>query len=570
VTTTYDMGRPVQVTGFVSGANTIAYNDNGTVHTIAHDNGVLFTQAPDPNDMARPLSLGAVHGSDQLWPTEAYSYDGAGNILAIGTKSFTYDVNSRLTSASYAGQGYRGYQYDAFGNLTRVYTNATETQYIDYSTSAATNRLSAASYNNSGSLTAFGGRCYTWDPFQQLATVDTLVNPAGSCPTASPAVEWSHIYDAAGERVWSFQTTPTPRKDVYALRGPDAQVLTEFTKVGSVYTWEDYAYREGQLLGAKLSNGEKWHFDVDHLGSLRLETDSAGNPATARYHVFWPYGEEATTPSGAEPMKFTGHERDYADNANTGDDLDYMHSRYFGPLVGRFLSADPTLTLQRAVRQPQGWNRYSYVIDRPLHYTDPSGQTYILTGCASGNAKQCNQQKSLLQQALGDSYKFIAIDKSGNVTLRLSQTAFASQGTFAAGLGSLVTSDKTFRLFTGHDKFTEEGKGSFTQTQKDFWDRVTGADIHLDPSAFPEIVGGVEETADSALAHEMGHATGVLFPNAANAVNLLTMNAYYAGEGYPMTFENRYRSEHRLPLRRFYLRKGDYSPVVPSILNLFE
>ena len=70
-------------------------------------------------------------------------------------------------------------------------------------------------------------------------------------------------------------------------------------------------------------------------------------------------------------MKFTGHERDLASAAGTGDDLDYMHARHESPVTGRFLSVD---TLAGSASLPQTWNRYLYAGDNPLRYLDPNGQ----------------------------------------------------------------------------------------------------------------------------------------------------------------------------------------------------
>lgn len=72
-------------------------------------------------------------------------------------------------------------------------------------------------------------------------------------------------------------------------------------------------------------------------------------------------------------MKFTGHERDLASPAGTGDDLDYMHARHCSPVTGRFLSLDPQDSAKRS--QPQSWNRYAYALNNPIRYVDPDGQT---------------------------------------------------------------------------------------------------------------------------------------------------------------------------------------------------
>jgi RHS repeat-associated protein len=42
----------------------------------------------------------------------------------------------------------------------------------------------------------------------------------------------------------------------------------------------------------------------------------------------------------------------------------------YDPQIGRFLSADPYI---QSPYNTQSYNRYSYVMNNPLKYTDPSG-----------------------------------------------------------------------------------------------------------------------------------------------------------------------------------------------------
>ena len=71
-------------------------------------------------------------------------------------------------------------------------------------------------------------------------------------------------------------------------------------------------------------------------------------------------------------MKFTGHERDLANLAGPGDDLDYMHARFYSPVTGRFGSMDPINSAQP--KHPQSWNKYAYVLDNPSNFRDPTGK----------------------------------------------------------------------------------------------------------------------------------------------------------------------------------------------------
>ena len=61
---------------------------------------------------------------------------------------------------------------------------------------------------------------------------------------------------------------------------------------------------------------------------------------------------------------YTGHEMLDAVS------LIHMNGRVYDPDLGRFLSADPVIQFPG---YSQGYNRYSYVLNNPLSYTDPSG-----------------------------------------------------------------------------------------------------------------------------------------------------------------------------------------------------
>ena len=50
--------------------------------------------------------------------------------------------------------------------------------------------------------------------------------------------------------------------------------------------------------------------------------------------------------------------------------LMYYGARYHDPALGRFISADPIVPNPA---NPQDLNRYAYVRNNPLRYTDPSG-----------------------------------------------------------------------------------------------------------------------------------------------------------------------------------------------------
>jgi RHS repeat-associated protein len=79
----------------------------------------------------------------------------------------------------------------------------------------------------------------------------------------------------------------------------------------------------------------------------------------------------------------------------TGQRLDLSgllnyNARMYDPTLGRFISAD-TIIPDRS--NPQSRNRYSYVLNNPLKYTDPSGHCYE----GSGEEEDCQTAVEMLE-----------------------------------------------------------------------------------------------------------------------------------------------------------------------------
>jgi len=137
------------------------------------------------------------------------------------------------------------------------------------------------------------------------------------------------------------------------------------------WVWErDYIYRSGVLLAEETPTGVTF-LHPDHLGTPRLYTGNNGR--VQKTHHYFPYGQEIVRNSDLEPMRFTGQERDFHGAGDELDDLDYMHARYYNPMMGRFLSTDPKV-LRKPTTMLARWNRYTYAANNPIKYTDPDGR----------------------------------------------------------------------------------------------------------------------------------------------------------------------------------------------------
>jgi len=127
----------------------------------------------------------------------------------------------------------------------------------------------------------------------------------------------------------------------------------------------------------------------DHLGSTSLSVDaSTGETIETRYK---PWGEvRYTTPSKTLPTRYTftsqySYMSDEAtDLGSAGFGLLFYNARFYDPAIGRFISADSIIP-----GGVQGLDRYAYVNNSPVNFTDPSGHS----------ASYCNQISSTSGQA---------------------------------------------------------------------------------------------------------------------------------------------------------------------------
>jgi RHS repeat-associated protein len=147
---------------------------------------------------------------------------------------------------------------------------------------------------------------------------------------------------------------------------------------------------------------------TDQLGTPRMVLDQTGSLAGMTRHDYLPFGEELPSYLGNRSaaggylvddgvrQKFTSKERD----DETG--LDYFLNRYYVSTQGRFTSPDPTLLSAHGVN-PQTWNRYSYVTNRPLGFIDPLGLWgYSIEDIKNDKGKVTRQRLIFVKTKEGD------------------------------------------------------------------------------------------------------------------------------------------------------------------------
>ncbi|HEX7288579.1 MAG TPA: RHS repeat-associated core domain-containing protein [Candidatus Angelobacter sp.] len=267
------------------------------------------------------------------------------------TQSFTYDLLNRIATAqttSTTGAKCFGESFgiDAWGNLTNIggltgYSGCTQENLSV--TANAQNQINTSGYDAAGNALVTG---YTYDAENHLVTAGGV----------------TYTYDGTGKRV------KKSNGKIYWY-GMGSDVLDETDSAGNTNnaTFSEYVFFGGKRVARRNSSNTVFYYFSDHLGTSRVIVQS-GQIAPCYDADFYPYGGERTPVANTCPQnyKFTGKERD----AESG--LDYFGARLYANQWGRFIQPDPS-PLGIAIGDPQSWDLYSYVHNRPLNAVDKHG-----------------------------------------------------------------------------------------------------------------------------------------------------------------------------------------------------
>lgn len=340
-----------------------------------------------------------------------FNYDGLGNLTqrtgAGGTESLGYDNLNRLTSST--KQGTVNY-YDN-GNIRNKLgiNNETTSDYVyDLAQPHAVRTAFGYTmgYDANGNLSSRSKGTESWGfryaGFDKPRWMTKTVSANGS----TTVVGSEFLYDANRSRTLQLEYDQVDgngvpshyvRKRVYGL-GATLEVNYDNTALSGT-TWamkkvRVYVPGPDGVIGAREFDPQKpqgqqetalvYHYD--HLGSIDAITpfgSTDGSFANTDSGKSGRYSEDAwgqrrnpLTWTGAPTTTDTGGATSLTPRGYTGhemlDDLGLVHmnGRIYDPLLGRFLSAD--VVVQNLLIN-QSYNRYSYVLNNPLTFTDPSG-----------------------------------------------------------------------------------------------------------------------------------------------------------------------------------------------------
>ncbi|MBZ5572305.1 MAG: FG-GAP-like repeat-containing protein [Acidobacteriia bacterium] len=363
-------GFPSAIPGILSG---VTYDADGAVTSYVLSNGVEVAM-PRETD-SRRISETAARKNGATLRSVAYDYDSVGNIIAMRDEmpdstqyqTFGYDGLYRLAEFQIRQDNAQGaltksgnYTYDASGNLLRL--EEAQPLTLSYADASRPGRLTsvfdggttqALSYDARGHLSAMGDlKTFEFDALDRLVRV-----------VKADGTELRMTYDPQGRRILKQVTKGGISTNVRYASGLFEQFNSQAIR---------HVFLASGLVASitvKNSISKTAYYLTDHHGSILLATDEAGGIVdNQRYSPF------GLTLTGSSLARYLGRERD----VETG--LLQLGVRYYAPPLGRFISPDWFVleNPSKPARMPQGFNVYSYAINNPLVFKDPSGMWFFI------------------------------------------------------------------------------------------------------------------------------------------------------------------------------------------------
>ncbi len=309
-----------------------------------------------------------------------YAYDKVGNrieyeriIDGVTKQKYKYKYNDsgqliKRTNAKIWGDPGTVYNYDEDGNLIRECDKTNSADPIEYEYTAE-NRLKvvkeggtvlmAAMYDGDNNRVFEIDNTYKWEDCYG----DTVLIPESQRTEDgdSPKEELASLIKG-GVKAKGYTLT----EYINDANREYTEVLAEYNADGSLrqaYTYGEEGFG-GRLTVDKAGGaGGSSYYLYDGRNSvtgLLAETGTLTN--SFRYD---PYGEMVS--GTADGVNYYGYR---AESSNTKTGFQYLRARYYNPKTGNFVTED---TYPGEMEYPLTRNRYTYALNNPVNYADPSG-----------------------------------------------------------------------------------------------------------------------------------------------------------------------------------------------------
>jgi RHS repeat-associated protein len=392
-----------------NGSPTIEYGYNaynGMLDQIKDHTGKVLWKLNTANEQLQAISIYLGNGM-----TTTNTYDAANYLTSTQTKNATstaLDLTNRFNpirgvldsreNKSFAWK--EDFTYDWFDRL-ETWKNPVKREintYDKFSRITFNNSIGDINYYNPNnaqdrykkqniSLRDEGKALYKGRQFQKIS-YDINQNPLKINEPGKTMLDF--VYDADGSRTETIFTKTTGVSKTMFYTSDNTVEVEVTAPVGgqpAKYNFMTYlagdpydapmVYRKNYTNTTPTPNTEGvYYLHRDYLGSILAISNSAG--ATIERRHFDPWGnlsklqvngiETKDTNLMLTQRGFTGHEHFYE------QDIIHMNGRIYDPKLRMMLSPDINIL---DPTDSQHFNRYSYALNNPLKYTDPSGDSVI-------------------------------------------------------------------------------------------------------------------------------------------------------------------------------------------------
>ena len=284
--------------------------------------------------------------------SETFDYDANGSLVRMGSRALQYNAEGRLVAVREGQAMLASYHYDAFGRRWK-HDGGPSPQQWSFGDDYDWDGELATKYIRAGEI-LLAARTSAWAGAYGYGCAAT--RGAGEWPGGSGDLA---VYGALLAALALLRAASRMRRPVWQLARAfgigfliTAHLLASAPAARALPMGADGVARAGTLF-----------FAGDHLGSTAVLLDEEGS-VVRRLH-YDPWGSVLATSGGVDvEQKFTGQRHD----ARTG--LYFYGARDYHPGIGRFIQADSVVPDPSS---SQAFNRYAYVYNSPLGYTDPGG-----------------------------------------------------------------------------------------------------------------------------------------------------------------------------------------------------
>jgi RHS repeat-associated protein len=352
--------RAASAAAWVSLASNMTYQPFGAVETVALGNGLTAANERGLDGRLKRRRLTSVTTGTGLSDL-SYIHDPDGNVGSI---------DDHVTPARSAIYG-----YDAMGRMNMMVAEGSAST-ASYTTTTGTNRLASIT-------TPVGTRSIQYDgrgnpisearPGSVGVTLDYDGHGRLTSYARSGEADLTHVYNGLDDRISTTSVTGSGSETRQFVYAPDGRVLGEYgtsaSDVKAEFIWMSAEVGDAGTFGG--DDGLDGYMPLAVASPSPTQADRLlwvhGNHMGVPTVITDATGTELSFPTGYALPGFPGQSRT---PGLLVADLYYNRYRDYDPSTGRYIQADP-------IGLAGGTNPYSYAMNNPLRYADPTGELAI-------------------------------------------------------------------------------------------------------------------------------------------------------------------------------------------------